>query len=317
MTKDKQEGFNKLQKLDLAQCSISLCIIKKTKKKEIEDRYLISYVRTGEEIEEKLKSIISQCIQPIENVEEYTVDCSESVEDQVWSIKSNKTDFSAVLGIIKDLSPEKDVVNSSKDIVGAKAYAIVVSDGSDIKAVGFRKIPENWETKIKKGLIFACFKVPGTLEFLDKKSVLSIADNIDFISYSDELFIFSKKGFEVGLDYRKRIIKNAKSFFEKNDTIEGIEYLKEHVGDSLPLSRKIVKIQELGVYKNEKYSQRIQVLNERYGWGFQFRGEKIIIDKKNKESMDTLLSVLQNKRLYSEITDEHFDAESTKLVVKK
>ena len=318
MTKDKQEGFNKLQKLNLAKCSISLCIIvKKRYRKKIEDQYSISYVRTSDPIKEKLKSIISQCIEPINNVEKYTIDCSESVEAQVWSIDSEETEFPTVFNIIENLSPEEDVVKNFDGIEEANAYAIIVSEEGDIKAIGFRKIPESWGMKINRGLISVCFTGENTLEFPSENPILSLADNIDFISYGDELFIFSSGRFEIILSYREHIIENANLFYdEAKNTFEGTEDLKEYVGKNMRLLRKVAIIRRLKIYEDKQHYENIKNLNEKYGWGFKFRGGKMVIDTKNKDSINALLSVLQNKRLYSEVTEEHFDTEYAKLVAK-
>jgi hypothetical protein len=79
----------------------------------------------------------------------------------------------------------------------------------------------------------------------------------------------------------------------------------------MPYLRKIATIRNLGHYKDPVYLRRLQLLCVAKGWNIQFENEQIVITEDN---LDDILTLLQNKRLHSELTEEDFDVESTKLV---
>ena len=49
--------------------------------------------------------------------------------------------------------------------------------------------------------------------------------------------------------------------------------------------------------------------NESKNWGIEFQESQIVI---TDETLDDVLTVLQNKRLHSELSEEDFDVESVK-----
>jgi hypothetical protein len=57
--------------------------------------------------------------------------------------------------------------------------------------------------------------------------------------------------------------------------------------------------------------QKLQELSAEKGWNIEFNEEQIII---TEETLDDILTLLQNKRLHSELTEEDFDVESLKPV---
>ena len=55
----------------------------------------------------------------------------------------------------------------------------------------------------------------------------------------------------------------------------------------------------------------MKTLNAIKNWGIQYIDNQILITDTH---MDTILTLLQNKRLHSELTEEDFDVESLKAV---
>lgn len=90
-----------------------------------------------------------------------------------------------------------------------------------------------------------------------------------------------------------------------------LEVLTEKVGNNMRYLRKVSTIRNLGHYRNPEFLQKMQRLNEARGWSLNFENGQIALDD---DSLDSVLSILQNKRLRSEFTEEDFDVESTKPV---
>lgn len=88
-----------------------------------------------------------------------------------------------------------------------------------------------------------------------------------------------------------------------------IDILKNRVGNNQRYLRKIATIKNLGYYKDQSYLAKFKVVNESKNWGIEFdKGQIVITD----DTLDDVLTVLQNKRLYSELSEEDFDVESVK-----
>lgn len=307
---NSQQTLKKLKKFNLETCDVSLAIIKEYKKQRV-SRYNASYVPVNEPIEVKLRRIMSSHIGNANSVEEYSADCPEPEGGEVRAIDYKKTDFIKIMEKLIPLNPEEDVVTDVNDLVKAKSYVIVLHQDGDIKAIGFRILPENWKMKNAKGFISLMYK-NKRFEDLDSNPVFSIANSIDFVFYEEKLFILSKKSFEAGLNFREGMINKANEFYGEADKVKiffNIELLKNKVGNNQRYLRKISTIQNLGYYKNKKFLNRMKGLSEEKEWDIQFDKGQIMI---TEENLDHVLSILQNKRLYSEFTEEDFDVDSVK-----
>lgn len=307
---DNQQTLKNLKEVDLEACDVSLAIIKEYKKQRV-SQYNASYVPVNEPVEVKLRRIMSSHINNANTVEEYSVDCPEPEEDEVRAIDYEETDFIKIMEKLIPLNPEEDIVTGVDELVRAKSYVIVLRQDGDIKAIGFRILPENWKMKKAKGFIPLMYK-DHRFEDLDSNPVFSIANTIDFVFYGEKLFILSKKSFEAGLNFREGMINKANEFYDEADEEEiflNIDVLKQKVGNNQRYLRKISTIQNLGYYKNKNFMIRMKELSEEKKWDVQFDNGHIVI---TEENLDHILSILQNKRLHSEFTEEDFDVDSVK-----
>ena len=91
-----------------------------------------------------------------------------------------------------------------------------------------------------------------------------------------------------------------------------MDILTNRVGNNQRYLKKIATIKNLGYYRNQAFLQRFRVINQHKGWGIQFQDDGQIVI--TEEKLDDILSILQNKRLYSELTGEDFDVPSAKKI---
>lgn len=307
---DNQQTLENLKEVDLEACDISLAIIKEYKKQRV-SQYNVSYVPVNQPVGIKLRRIMANHINNANTVEEYSVDCPEPEEDEVRVIDYEDTDFIKIMEKLIPLNPEEDIVTDVEELVRAKSYVIVLRADGDIKAIGFRILPENWKMKKAKGFIPLMYK-DNRFQDLDSNPVFSIANTIDFVFYVEKLFILSKKSFEAGLNFRQGMIKKANEFYAEADEEKiflNIDVLKKKVGDNQRYLRKLSTIQNLGYYKNHNFLIRMKELSEKKEWDIQFDNGQIVI---TEENLDHILSIFQNKRLRSEFTQEDFDANGVK-----
>ncbi|WP_339885364.1 Kiwa anti-phage protein KwaB-like domain-containing protein [Polaribacter vadi] len=307
---NNQQKFNELKRLNLNESFVSLAIVKEYKRDRI-SHYNIEYVEIEEELEERLRNIIVSRVDKAGSFEEYSFDCPEPEEDLVRTIPYESTDFYKIMESLLALNPEEDKVDSVEDLVKAKSYIIVLRDNIGIQLAGFKAIPENWKLKKSKGLIPLLFE-NNTFKDLETDNVFSISSTVDFLYYKELLFILSKKAFEQGMNFRDGMIAKANALYEETEELNlfvNIEILKRRVGNNQRYLRKIATIKNLGYYKDQNYLMKFKTINEVKNWGIEFNEGQIVI---TDETLDDVLTVLQNKRLHSELSEEDFDVESVK-----
>jgi len=305
-----EETLKKLKTIDFKKCHISLAIVKEYKRQR-QSHYNVKYVQINPKLEDRLRKILSSKVEVSNTVEDYTFDCPEPEADHVKSISYEETDFYQIFNKLLPLNPEEDVVESVDELVKAKSYLIIVRNDEKIQAIGFKTLPENWKMKKAKGFIPLMYK-DNRFEDLDSNPVFSIARSIDFIYFKDVLFVLSKKLFEAGLNFRKGMIAKSEEFYdeaEKYNIFKNIDVLKEKVGNNQRYLRKIATIMNLGYYKDQRFLDKFKLVNDIKNWDIEFNDGHIVI---TEEKLDAILTVLQNKRLHSELTEEDFDVESVK-----
>ena len=299
-----------LKELNLLRASVSLAIVKEYKVNRV-SHYDIKYVRIQERLENRLRGILTNHITRSNTVEEYSYDCPEPEEDQVRSIDYEETDFYRIFEKLSQLNPEEDIIHDIDELVRAKAYIIILRNGEGIQIVGFKTLPENWKMKYQRGLIPLLFS-ENSFKDLEEDNVFSISSFVDLFYFNETIFILSKKEFERGLNFREGMINNANELYQevqKLNIFGNIEILTAKVGNNQRYLRKIATIRNLGHFRNPVFLQRLEQLSITKGWNINFENGQIVI---TDDTLDDILTLLQNKRLHSELTDEDFDVESVK-----
>ncbi len=302
--------LTELKNCNLSRTRVFLATVKEYKLNRV-SKYTVKYVNTDEKLEKRLRRILIDKIEFSNEVEEYTPDCPEPETDQVRVIQNAETDFFKILQQIENLNPEVDVIENIDELVKAKAYLIILRNNDGIVAIGYKTLPENWKMKKERGLIPLLFR-ENRFEDLELENVFSISNSIDFIYYKEILFILSKKEFEYGLNFREGMIEKAHILYQEIENMNlfvNLEVLKQKVGNNQRYLRKLATISNLGYYRNTKFLARLEELNKTKDWKIQFDKKRIVF---TEEKIDAILTLLQNKRLHSEVTDEDFDVESVR-----
>lgn len=302
--------FRSLKDLDIQNCYVSLAIVQEYKRKRV-SHYKVKYVQIDEKLETRLRNIVLRRIEGANSIEEYSFDCPEPEEDQIRAIESESTDFEKIIEALDSINPEEDVIDNVDDLVKAKSYIIILRDDEGIKVIAFKRIPENWKMKKEKGYIPLLYKENMFVD-LEEDNVFSISNSIDFMYFDDLLFILSKKAFETGMNFRDGMMAKADEFYQEEEVKElfvNMDILTNKVGNNQRYLRKIATIKNLGYYKDQNFLNRFKEVNDLKNWGVDFQDGQIVI---TEESLEDILTILQNKRLHSDLTEEDFDVESVK-----
>lgn len=302
--------FRNLKRLNLQNTEVSLAVVKEYKRNRV-SQYVVNYVQINPRLETRLRNIIIRKIEAANTFETYTYDCPEPEEDEVRAINSDETDFFRILEQLQALNPEEDIIEDIDELVKAKAYLIILRNDEGIQTVGFKTLPENWKMKRDRGLIPLLYR-ENRFEDLEEENVFSISSFVDLIYFDEALFILSRKNFESGLNFRDGMIAKADELYQEvqeANLFVNMEILTNRVGNNQRYLRKMATIKNLGYYQDANYLLRLRAISEQRNWGIQFQDGQIVI---TEEHLDAILTLLQNKRLHSELTDETFDVDSAK-----
>jgi hypothetical protein len=291
---------------------VSLVVVREYKH-DRKSHYILKYVQIDDRLKQRLKQIFKDQINEIHTVEKYTIDCPEPEADEARTINSSNTDFVQIYDQLSKINPAVDIIEGVDELVQSKAYMIVLSNTVGIQAIGFKKVPENWKMKKKKGLISLLFK-ENRFKDLEEENVFSISNTVEMIYHDDQLYILSKKAFEHALNFRVGMESKADQMYEEVERLKifvNIDVLREKVGNNQRYLRKITIIKDLGHYNDPQFLEKLQRLNVRKRWNIQFENGQILF---TDDTLDDILTILQNKRLHSELTNQDFDVDSAKPV---
>jgi hypothetical protein len=307
-----KQKYNELKKEAFTSHVFQLAIIKEYKR-DRQSHYNIRYVEIDDKLEKRLGSILKNNIFNSNSFEEYKIDGNENEVGEIKGLDYKETDYYKIHEILMHVQPQNVLISDINELIQAKAYLIIARDKDKIIASGYKIIPENWKLKKAKGLIPLLFK-NNRFEDIEDTPVFSISNLIDFMYYQDALFILCKKNFERGLNFRNGMKAKAAVFYdsiEKLGLIKNIGILKELVGDNQKYLRKLTVVENLGLYKDPEFIMNVDKYSRIYHWNVELIDGKFVLDENNIEA---LLSLLQNKRLKSEITEEFFDVDSARKV---
>jgi hypothetical protein len=310
--KTLKQRYTELKKETFASHVFQLAIVKEYKR-DRQSHYNIKYADIDDKLKKRLCSILKNCIANSNSFEEYKIDGNENEAGEIKGLDYQETDYYKIHKILMGVQPQNALISGVDELIQAKAYLIIARDKDKIIASGYKIIPENWKLKKLKGLIPLLFK-NNRFEDIEDTPVFSISNLLDFMYYQDALFVLCKKNFEHGLNFREGMKAKAAVFYdsiEKLGLIKNIDILKELAGDNQKYLRKLAVIENLGLYKEPEFIRNVDKYSRIHHWNVELIDGKFVLDENNIEA---LLSLLQNKRLKSEITEEFFDVDSARKV---
>lgn len=312
MQMQMKETLKEIKKYNFSEPDVQLISIK-TYLRNRKQHYILKFVPLDNKLKSRLRTLFKDIVNSSNSAALYEVDSAENEPGEVFIAAYEESDFKEIIEKLKVINLESDTISEAKELNDAKAYMVVFTKNKKIIAVGYKKIPESWRLKEKKGIFSVLFQ-NNRFEDLDAKPVFSISQKLDFIYFKEEILILSKKGYEIALNIRLGMLRKAEEFYqevEKMNLFTDLQTLKLQISDNSRLLRRVSQIFNTGYYRDPAFLQKLKEISEKREWGIKFEGNKIIITSENVEVVLTLLS---NRRLLSEITGETFDVEHARKI---
>ncbi|MBZ4040440.1 Kiwa anti-phage protein KwaB-like domain-containing protein [Novilysobacter selenitireducens] len=300
--------FADWRKFDYDNATIQLWVFKKS---STSAKFRAWHVRTDSDIEDLFRSAIKN-------------ETSRITEHAPYSPLSQPNESSCLVhplesseGLIALLdkvdSPEAESSDAElKHLKGATGYLVKFQSGGNT-VYGIRKTAPSWRPTIRKSLINAVFK-NGELSATPDES-FSFDQHFDFYCLNETILVSSKRAYESTMSDKKayeRSFQNLTLDPQFSDLFSDIAPLKAYVGTNAMQLRRITVIQQKGLYLRPNFSSRLNTVSSARNWGLNFdSNNKLVVCE---QTARTIMQVLLDHRLLSEITDTTYDVPDAEAV---
>ncbi len=310
MTSNVKQTLQTLRGSDFEHWVTTFWLVKR-KLSQQQAKYSVLKVDTDTKLEQKLKQAVIEKIQD----KDYQLDdydfLTADQDKGLLTIASSDTDVILIQAEIEKGTANPKVERYEELL---DSWAMVIKLEHQDKAIyAYRKNNKLNNAAKLSHVSFIQFK-DKELKDLDEKEIFTIDTQIDFFTYEGTTFITNKKEFEKTLNFRAGMEKNRDVVLQEFVDLKifnDASLLKEHIGANLNYLRKVSSIQKSGYYKDAKFLEELIKVNQLKNWGLAVEDGAIVI---NEDSIDLVLTLLNNGRLESPINHEIFDASVKKKV---
>lgn len=307
MTKEKaEEALGNCQGFDISDASVTLWVFKKRDA----GQFSSTSVNISEKLVAELRKIVSVSIQSRTEADPYSLLIQPS-EIQALHVPTEKTVFGALKALVDEPADEHRGRNK-RDLKNCAGYIIQLRSGGRVMYC-VKRVPATWKTKNALSIVNVIF-LADQLDIVEEQS-FTIARNIDFVVLESDVVVFNKKEFEFLLSYKAgyelafQKLTSDPLFVSK---FTGLQPVIDHVGTNSMHLKRMAVIHKRGNFAKPDFMARLKQVNQEHNWNLEFDDQGRIIA--TAASMRTIMQVLLDHRLYSQLSLQTFDVPSTSTV---
>lgn len=296
-----QQDFDSFRAFDYDNANVYLWVFKRSTTAK---KFNAFYVQTDQQLNELLIGFVKKEAERITEFANYTY-LAETNENSCLAVDVTGNDFCQLQAQVD--RPEPDcLVRSIKDLKNAEGYVVkFVNKNRTIYAV--KRSTSNWKTSYAKNFINMVFN-NGELTAAEDNT-FAIERGFDFYVHGQNIFIASKRAFESAMEHRASFVQafiTLQASHEFSQLFTDMQPLQGYVGNNSIQLRRMARIEERGLYKRPGFLGAVKKVSEKRGWGLNFEAttEQII---PCENTVKTILQVLLDHRLLSEVTDLIYD----------
>jgi hypothetical protein len=215
------------------------------------------------------------------------------------------SDF-ALLKIQIDRPEPECAIRSIKDLKGADGYVVKFVHNREV-VYAIKKSTNTWKTAYPKKYINMIFQ-NGELSAVADNG-FSIERSFDFYSLNTSIFIASKRAFESAMQHRAAYTQ-AFVGLRQNPTFSSLFTdllpLATYVGNNSIHLRRMAIVEQRAIFQRPNFLQNLQRVSIARGWNLNFDPATNQIVPCS-QTAKTVLQVLLDHRLMSEVTDNIYD----------
>ncbi len=296
-----QQNFAALRGFDFPSSTIHLWVFKRSATPR---RFSSFYVQTDENLNGLLLAVVRGEVNRITEWANYTY-LSETNENSCLASPITGSDFEFLKERVD--RPEPDCrVRSIKDLKNADGYVVKFVHNNEV-VYAVKKSASNWKTSYLKTHINLVFR-NGELSAAEDNG-FAIEKYFDFYAFDKTLFIASKRAFESAMEHRASyaqafVALRGNAAFSALFT--NMQPMIDYVGTNSIQLRRMARIEERSLFNRPGFLGAVQTVSARRGWGLNFdpaTNRLIPCD----QTVKTILQVLLDHRLLSEVTDLIYD----------
>jgi hypothetical protein len=296
-----QQTFDSLRAFDFANSQIHLWIYKRS---ATERKFSAYYVQTDEGLNALLLGVVRNEIDRITEYANYSY-LAQNNENSCLTSHLAESDFEHLKAQLDRPEPDSRV-RSIKDLKNADGYVVkFLHNGQIVYAV--KKSASNWKTSYLKTHINIIFR-NGELSAAEDNA-FTIEKNFDFYAHQQVLFIASKRAFESAMEHRASYAQAFVGLRQNHsfaNLFTNMQPLINHVGTNAIQLRRMARIEERALFGRPGFLAAVQTVSARRGWGLNFDPQTLQLVPCD-ETMKTIMQVLLDHRLLSEVTDFIYD----------
>lgn len=295
---------------DVARANASLWVFKKRPVSGEMNPFTAVSVLLSNTLLSELKELVAS-YQSSHTISESYGLLTQPSEGGFLSVARTETLFPYLQTLI-DQPLEERLVTNVKQLNNAAGYVFRLRHDDKILYC-VKRTTTDWATRKKKGYMNIFFK-ESELDISEDPS-FSIARQFDFFVAGDHVLMASKTAFESLLNHNDSYeeayaqLKVEAGFVSAFCDMKPID---DFIGTNATHLRRMTVIRARGYYNNPNYLTRLKEVNDARNWGIQFDSRGRIVP--TAETMRSIMHVLLDHRLRSELSENQYDVPSTSLV---
>lgn len=269
------------------------------------------HVRTDETIEQLFRDAVASEVDRISEVISYSP-LAQNNESSCMLHSLEESD--GLIALLNQVDrPEEERTDAElKHLKGAAGYLVIFEyNGAVVYAI--RRTAPTWKPKIRNSLINAIFH-NGELSATPEETFV-FDSYFDFYCVNETILVSSKKAYESTVSDKKvyeRSFAELTVNAEFSDIFADLEPLKTYVGSNAMHLRRIIVIQKKALYRRPDFASRLAKVSASREWKINFdENGRIIVCN---DTVRTIMQVLLDHRLLSEITDTTYDVPDAEAV---
>lgn len=306
----KDQALNDLRQFDVEAATLSVWTLKKRQSRA--GRFKGQSVVATPELIKELKGIASARINQCAEVDDYDL-LTQINESSCLFLEADETLFPQLQDVM-DQPPEEHLIERFSDLQGSLGYVARFAHGNDVLYC-VCKLPGDWQVKKRNKRISLILR-ENRLDLADDET-FSISKTFDFFALNGSILVVNRANFESLLEYKQTYVSSFAQL-QADVAFQGVfsdmALLIQHVGTNTMHLRRMAVVQERAYYSDANFMAKLQAVNQARNWKIDFDVKGKIVP--SPESVRTIIQVLLNHRLHSEMTGDDFDVPSASPVAK-
>jgi len=300
-----EQTLSALHQFDIEAANLSVWTFKRSQSRA--GRFRAQSVVATPDLIAELKDIATARAGRCAEVENYDL-ITQINEASCLFLESDETLFAQLQDVV-DKPPEEHLIDSFSDLQGSLGYVVRFTHGEDVLYCVAR-LPGDWQVKKRRQRISLILH-ENRLDLAGDET-FTIGKTFDFFVLHGNILVVNRANFESLLEYKQTYISSftelqADASFQS--VFSDIALLIEHVGTNTMHLRRMAVVQERAFYSNVLFMEKLRAVNHIRNWNIVFDADGKIVP--SPESVKTIIQVLLNHRLHSELSGDDFDVPST------